>query len=398
MTSDREKIYLDNAATSFPKPESVYRTMDAYMREIGASAGRGAYREAAEAERLLESVRKKILTLLGADSGRMIFTFNATDAINMALKGVLDEGDHVITTCLDHNSILRPLRAMEEAGRISVTRVPCSPAGLVDPDDIRKALRRKTRLIATLHGSNILGTLNPVREIGDVAREKGLLFLLDAAQTMGSRHVRPAETGAQMIAFPGHKGLLGPLGTGGLYFDPDLAPEPLREGGTGSRSESDFQPSDYPDRWEAGSHNLPGIAGLGAGLDYILERGLDDIHREKTRLAGLFIEKVGGIDGVRLYGPRDTASREGVFSLNVAGLDPYALGEVLDLEYGIKGRAGLHCAPLAHKAAGTFETGSFRLSLGPFSKPQHVERTAAALESLTRRSRTGSVGTQPAGG
>ncbi len=392
-----EKTYLDNAATSYPKPESVYRTVDSYMRKVGASAGRGAYREAAEAETLLESVRSKLLALMGAESGRMIFTLNATDAINLALKGVLVEKDHVITTHLDHNSILRPLKAMEQAGRISVTRVPCSSTGRVDPDDIRKAVRRETRMIATLHGSNILGTLNPVREIGEVAREHGLIFLLDAAQTMGSRLVRPSETGAGMIAFPGHKGLLGPLGTGALYFDASLDPCPLREGGTGSRSESDSQPEDYPDRWEAGSHNLPGIAGLGAGLDYILERGLDDIHREKRRLTVLFLEKLERIDGLALYGPRDAASREGVFSLNVPGIDPHVLGGVLDREYGIKGRAGLHCAPLAHKAAGSFETGSFRLSLGPFNTEEQIDRSAEALESVVRNHRSGRTGSKATG-
>ncbi len=386
-TRATEKIYLDNAATSFPKPEAVYRTVDHYLRSVGASAGRGAYREAAEAERVLEEVRGKLLTLLGTPRGRVVFTLNATDAINQALKGTLAPGDHVITTCLDHNSILRPLRAMESEGRISVTRVPCSPEGIVDPDDVERAVCGKTRLIATLHGSNILGTVNPVEAIGCIARERGLLFLLDAAQTIGSRPVLPEEIGAQMVAFPGHKGLLGPLGTGALYFDESLDIAPLREGGTGSRSESDSQPEFYPDRWEAGSHNLPGIAGLGAGLDYILERGIADIQMEKTRLTRRFLDGFAALKGVTLHGPRDGALREGVFSLNVAGLAPADLGVMMDLEYGIKGRAGLHCAPLAHSAAGTFKTGSFRLSLGPFSRDYHLDRALAALEAAGGRTR-----------
>jgi len=383
--SEQQKIYLDNAATSWPKPEAVYKTIDGYMRTVGASAGRGAYREAAEAEEILESVRRKILILLGGDGhpapGRVVFTLNATDAINLALKGILRDGDHVVTTCLDHNSILRPLHALESAGRITVTRVACAADGRVDAGDVERAVTARTRMIATLHASNILGTLNPVEEIGRIARERQILFLLDAAQTMGSRPVVPREIGADLVAFPGHKGLLGPLGTGGLYFDERVEIAPLREGGTGSRSESEVQPDDYPDRWEAGSHNLPGIVGLGAGVDYILERGIDEIHGEKDRLARSFLRGLERIDGIRLYGPRDGAQREAVFSLNVAGADPHELGAFLDGQFQIKGRAGLHCAPLAHRAAGTIETGSYRLSFGPLNGQGDVEASLHALES-----------------
>jgi len=384
-----ERIYLDNAATSFPKPEGVYRAPETYMRRVGASAGRGAYREAAEAERILEEVRAKLLALLGLKEGRVVFTFNATDAINLALKGILVEGDHVVTTCLDHNSVLRPLDALERAGRIAVTRVPCSPEGIVDPGDIARAVTSKTRLIATLHASNILGTLNPVKEIGRIVRERDVLFLLDAAQTMGSRPVLPREIGAHMVAFPGHKALVGPLGTGALYFEESLDPVPLREGGTGSRSESDRQPEDYPDRWEAGSHNLPGIVGLGAGIDYVMERGLEAIHAEKERLTRVFLEGAAGIEGLDLYGPRDAALREGTFALNVGDLSPHELGALMDVEFGVKGRAGLHCAPLAHKAAGTFRRGSFRLSLGPFNTEEHLRKALGALEAASGGCRSG---------
>jgi len=376
-------IYLDNAATSFPKPEAVYRTVDSYMRNIGASAGRGAYKEALEAGEILESVRARLLELLGVRQGRVVFTLNATDAINMALKGILREGDHVITTQLDHNSILRPLRAMEQEGRISVNRVACSPAGLVDPDDVERALTPRTRMIATLHASNVMGTLNPVAEIGRIARNAGILFLLDAAQTMGSRPIDPQALGVHLLAFPGHKGLLGPLGTGGLYFEDWIDLLPLREGGTGSRSESDVQPEDYPDRWEAGSHNLPGIAGLGAALGYLLERGLDEIHRLKLGLTRCFLEGLEQMKRVVLHGPRDPILQEGVFSITIPGLDPYELGALLDREYGIKGRAGLHCAPLVHNAAGTIETGSFRLSLGPFNSEDEITRVLSVFEKVS---------------
>ncbi len=398
--SEQPKIYLDNAATSWPKPEEVYTAMDGYMRTVGASAGRGAYREAAEAEEILESVRRKILVLLGgggrAAPGRMVFMLNATDAINLALKGTLLDGDHVVTTCLDHNSILRPLHALESAGRITVTRVACAADGRVDADDVERAVTARTRMIATLHASNILGTLNPVEEIGRIARARGILFLLDAAQTIGSRPVLPEPIGAHIVAFPGHKGLLGPLGTGGLYFDETVDIAPLREGGTGSRSESDVQPTDYPDRWEAGSHNLPGIVGLGAGVDYILRRGIENIHCEKDRLARSFLQGLERIDGVRLYGPRDTSQREAVFSLNVTGVEPHQLGALLDAEFQIKGRAGLHCAPLAHRAAGTIETGSYRLSFGPFNRPDHIETSLHALERAARE--FGSLSTAVANG
>jgi cysteine desulfurase family protein len=387
-----DKIYLDNAATSHPKPEGVYRAVDGYMRDIGASAGRGAYREAMEAGRILDAVRDKILALLGSPRGRVVYTFNATDAINLALKGILAGGDHVVTTHLDHNSILRPLNALERRGLITVTRVPCTAEGFVAPGDVERAVTPQTRMIATLHASNILGTLTPAEEIGRIARERNILFLLDAAQTMGSRPVLPERIGAHMVAFPGHKGLLGPLGTGALYFDESLDIAPAREGGTGSRSESDVQPDDYPDRWEAGSHNLPGIAGLGAGLDYIASRGLAGIHEEKTRLTGIMLEGLRSIDGVDLYGPGDVSRREGVFSLNVAGRDPHELGALLDAEFGVKGRAGLHCAPLAHQAAGTIETGSFRLSLGPFNTEEHVAAALDALAAVAARSRVKRAG------
>ncbi len=384
-TRGSEAIYLDNAATSFPKPERVYRAVNEYMRQVGASAGRGAYGEAREAEKILETVRAKLLRLLGAsERGRVVFALNATDAINTALKGLLDEGDHVVTTHLDHNSVLRPLNALEKKGFISVARVPCSPEGFVDPGDIKRAVTGKTRLIATLHGSNILGTLNPVDDIGRIAREEGVLFLLDAAQTVGSRPVYPEKIGAHLVAFPGHKGLLGPLGTGALYFDKAVDPAPLREGGTGSRSESDAQPEEYPDRWEAGSHNLPGIVGLNAGLDYIAERGLDDIHRKKTRLAGLLLDGLSGRKSVTLYGPTDPADREAVFSLNLQGIAPHELGAFLDSEFNIKGRAGLHCAPLAHKAAGTFEQGSYRLSIGPLNEEEQISRVMEGLDYAVR--------------
>jgi cysteine desulfurase family protein len=350
------------------------------MRNVGASAGRGAYREAVEAERILDAVRSKILRFLGAPKGRVVFTLNATDAINLALKGILREGDHVITTHLDHNSVLRPLRVMEERGTIKVTRVACSPEGIVDPGNVRSALTSKTRMIVTLHASNILGTLNPVDEIGRIAREAEVLFLLDAAQTLGSRPVLPHRIGAHLVAFPGHKGLVGPLGTGGLYFEETVDVATVREGGTGSRSESDSQPEEYPDRWEAGSHNLPGIVGLGAGIDYLLDRGLDDVHEEKDRLARILLEGFDALEDVVMYGPRDPNLREGVFSLNVKGMNPHELGALLDAGFAVKGRAGLHCAPLAHRAAGTLETGSFRLSLGPFNTEGDVRTAMTALE------------------
>ena len=263
------RIYLDNAATSWPKPEAVYRAVDDYQRRLGAPAGRGSYSEAAETERIVGSCRQKIAQLLGAsDPSRIIFTLNGTDSLNLALHGLLRPGDHVVTTVCEHNSVLRPLRFLAEQRQVSATYVGCDGQGFVSPDDIRRAITPHTRLIALVHVSNVTGAIQPVEEVGRIAAEHGQTYLIDAAQSLGYVPIDVRRLGCHLLAAPGHKGLLGPLGTGVLYVAPGVEQQllPLRQGGTGTRSDEDIQPTSLPDRYEAGNLNVPGIAGLAAGV------------------------------------------------------------------------------------------------------------------------------------
>lgn len=379
-------VYLDNSATSFPKPESVYRAMDHFARHIGASAGRGNYAEAAETGEIILECRRRLARLFHApDPDRFVFGLNCSDALNLALKGVLAPGDHVVTTWMEHNSVLRPLREMEDRGMVTVTRVRCDGEGFVDPDDLRKALQPATRLIAVVHSSNVTGTLQPVREIARMARESGVLCLVDAAQSVGHVPIDLGADGFDLIAFPGHKGLLGPLGTGVLHVRPGLDLALVREGGTGSRSELDRQPDFWPDRHEAGSHNALGIVGLSEGLAYLLERGLEDVRGHDEAIMERFLVAAAELDGVTVFGPSDPHRRTPVFSVRVDGWDPVELAATLDREYAIKSRAGLHCAPLAHQTIGSWPEGATRFSFGHFNQPEDADFLARALSDLAQR-------------
>ena len=379
-------IYLDNAATSFPKPPAVYDALVDYSRRVGASAGRGAYAEAREAGRILDDCRQALADLIGAPrTERVIFTLNCTDALNLGLKGMLRRGDHVVTTWMDHNSILRPLHHLEATGEIEVTRVRANDEGLVDPAALAAAIGPRTRLVATLHASNVSGSLQPIADFGAVCRKAGVPLLVDAAQTIGAMPVDVEASGIDLLAFPGHKGLMGPLGTGALWMSDRVDPATVREGGTGSRSELAVQPDLLPDRYEAGSHNLLGIAGLLASVRYVTEVGLDAIAAHKRDLTERFIEGIAGVPGIRLHGPPSTEDRVAVFSLTFEGKDCDAMGETLDREYGLKVRSGLHCAPLAHQTLGTHETGTVRLSPGYFTTGDDIDRTVAAVRELAAK-------------
>lgn len=384
-----KRIYLDNAATTYPKPPTVIEAMQRYAVELGASPGRGAYRESRETGNLLSSCRELLCRLFnGESSSSIIFTLNASDSLNLAIQGWLRPGDHAITTWLDHNSVLRPYNALTNAGVIQQTRVQCDPiTGIVDPDDIRKAIQKNTRLITIAHASNVTGTLQPAASIGRLAREHGIAFLLDAAQTLGHVPIDVQRDCIDFLAAPGHKGLLGPLGTGVLYVRPDLASklQPIRYGGTGSLSESDVQPDFLPDRFEAGSHNAIGLAGLAAGVEYLLERGINEISNHQSRLSGAMLgicER--GFPGLRLFGPRALCDRVGVFSVRLQGYDnPRALSDTLEQRFGLLTRAGLHCAPLAHRTMGSFDLGgTTRFSFGPFTTTQDIAEVESALDVL----------------
>lgn len=378
-------LYLDNAATSFPKPPAVREAMLDYFDRVGASAGRGSYREADAAGELLWRCRESLARLINAPSPeRLVFTLNCTDALNLAIKGLLREGDHVVTTWMDHNSILRPLHALEDSGRITVTRVRADEQGLVDVAELRDAIRKDTRLVAMIHASNVSGSLQPALEVGRICRERGVCFLLDAAQTIGSLPLDVQALGVDLLAFPGHKALMGPLGTGGLWISSRVDLTPLREGGTGSRSEEAVQPLVLPDRYEAGSHNLLGLAGLLAALEYIREVGIETIADHKRHLSAALTAGLGEIPGVSLAGPRSLDDRVAVFSVTFEGVDPGSAGVALDRDYGIKVRSGLHCAPLAHQSLGTFDTGSVRFSPGYLTRLEDVERTLDAVKRYAR--------------
>ncbi|OGR28632.1 MAG: cysteine desulfurase [Desulfuromonadales bacterium GWD2_54_10] len=379
-------IYLDNAATSFPKPESVYQAVMHAMRTIGASPGRAGHRRSMEAGRLLFQAREAVATLFAIpDSSRVIFSHSATEALNLALRGTLIPGDHVITTSMEHNSLLRPLFLLRRQG-VELTIVQAGVDGRVDPDDIRRALRTNTRMIAVGHISNVSGTIQAVDTFAGIAREAGALFLLDAAQSAGSVPIDVVKTGIDLLAAPGHKGLFGPQGTGFLYAASAVPLRPLLAGGTGSSSTSEEQPDTVPEGFEAGTHNLPGIAGLKAGVEFVLEQGAAVIGEKERKLITSAAQRLAAVPGVTLCGPIDPADRGGALSFTCAGTDPATLAFMLDQHFDIAVRAGLHCAPYAHRTLGTFPGGTLRISPGWFTTSEEIAIFCNAVVECTRSS------------
>ncbi|HEX8916490.1 MAG TPA: aminotransferase class V-fold PLP-dependent enzyme [Humisphaera sp.] len=384
------RLYLDNAATSFPKPRGVTDAMVRYATELGASAGRGAYREAVETGTLIAECRRRINRLLnGERPEHVVFTLNCSDALNLAIKGLIDPAKgpaHAVCTHIDHNSILRPLNELESRGWITQTQVPVDSAtGLVDPDDIRRAIRPETKLVAITHASNVTGTVQPLREIGRICRERAVPFVVDAAQSAGHLPIDVQADCVDLLAAPGHKALLGPLGTGFLYIRPGVERilRTLREGGTGSVSEQAVQPEFMPDKYEPGSHNAIGIAGLSEGVKWVLDQTVEKLHAQEMDLVRTFIEGVGDVEGLTYFGPQGVRSRIGVFSVRVDGYDPHELSMILEGSYGILTRSGIHCAPLAHAAIGTTAGGgATRFSFGPFLSKQDVKFAADALSEI----------------
>jgi cysteine desulfurase family protein len=377
-------IYLDNAATSFPKPEAVYQALDRFARSSLANPGRAGHKMALAAEHALDDARHLLNQLFrGEGPERFVFTLNCTDALNMAFKGVLAEGDHVITTDLEHNSVSRPLRKLELDGRITLTRLHADRGGTVDPDDFRKATTPRTRLIALTHASNVLGTVQPVAEVGRLARERGLLFLVDAAQTAGVVPIDVRALHIDLLAFPGHKSLLGPTGTGALYVGPRATLRAWREGGTGGDSASETQPAEFPYFLEGGTPNVLGVAGLAAGVKYVQDQGLDRIHAHEVRLTERLWRRLDEIGGYEVFGHRDLSRRVGTLSFRSEALPAAELGGILDQAFDVAVRPGLHCAPYIHRALGTFPEGTVRVSPGPFSTEQDIDHLARALAEIT---------------
>ena len=385
-TADNRRIYLDNAATSWPKPEAVYRAVDDYQRFLGAPAGRSGYAEAIAVSHEVEATRARVARLGGLDEPRhLIFTCNGTDSLNLAIHGLLGEGDHVVTTAIEHNSVLRPLEHLARDGRITVTRVACDGQGFVDPDEVRRALRANTRLVAISHASNVTGAVQPIAEIGRVAREAGALVLCDAAQSLGHMPLDVRELGVDLLAAAGHKGLLGPLGTGVLAIGPRAIGQldSIRQGGTGTESQLTSQPSESPAMFESGNLNVPGILGLGAGVAFLEERGLDAIELEGRQLTARLLDAFRSVAGLRVLGPPDAQSRVPLVSIALDGYDPQEVALSLDAAHRIQVRAGLHCAPAMHASLGTAESGgTVRFSLGPFTTAADIDAAAEAVAEL----------------
>jgi len=378
-------IYLDNAATTWPKPACVAQTMTDYALNVGASPGRASHRLSLAASRVVYDTREALGRLFGvSDPLRIVFTANGTEALNLVAMGYLNSGDHVVTTSVEHNALMRPLRHLESLG-VRLTIVPCGVDGTLDPAAVEQALRPNTVLLAINHASNVVGTVLPIAQIGAIARMRGILMLVDSAQTAGAYPIDMAAMGIDLLAFTGHKGLFGPQGTGGLCLGERVDVErlrPLKRGGTGSNSESEEQPSFLPDKYEAGTLNAVGIAGLGAGARYVLEQGVSRIRRHEEELTACLLSGLRAIPGLQLYGTGDASLQVATVSFNVTDIQPSEVAERLDEEHGVLCRAGLHCAPAAHRTIGTYPRGSVRFGLSYLNTLEQVDAAVEAVRSV----------------
>lgn len=366
-------LYLDNAATSFPKPDEVARSVYEFIHFLGGNSGRGNNQLSRKSSEILDDTRRKLAQLFNIGAyERIAFTPNITYSINLALHGFLEAGDHVITTSMEHNAVARPLYALSAQG-IEWTRVKCDADGRLDPEMLEQNIRANTKLICILHASNVTGTIMPIREVGRIAAKHKILFMLDTAQTAGIIPIDVIKDGIDILTFTGHKGLLGPQGTGGIYIKPGLDIKPLIRGGTGSFSESLLQPEFMPDVLESGTMNMPGLMGLNASIGFILSKGVNTIREHEQRLGQDLIDGLKEIKGVHLYGPGDLNKQTAVISFNLAGLYCGDLALLLEERYGIISRAGLHCAGLAHNTIGTGEEGCCRLSPGYFNTGEDIQ-------------------------
>jgi cysteine desulfurase family protein len=352
------------------------------METIGGNAGRGGHSLALGAARVVYRAREAVAKLLGAsDPMRIVFTASATEALNLALKGLLRPGDHVVTTSMEHNSVIRPLRTLEARG-VTFDAVAASPTGSISIDDLEAAIGPETRLVVISHASNVTGAIAPLTEIAEACRRRRVKLLVDAAQTAGVYPIDVEALSVDLLAFAGHKGLFGPPGTGGLYLGLGVSLEPLIHGGTGSASDDELQPTFLPDRYESGTLNTVGLAGLAAGAEFVLEEGITSIREKEEALANRIRHGLGLIRGVKVYGPPETEPAAGVVSFSVTNGDPGDVAFVLDRAYGIAVRAGLHCAPRAHRTIGTFPQGTIRVSPGYFNEEDDVSKFLAAISEI----------------
>lgn len=386
INKEQSVIYLDHAATSWPKPASVTEAVMSVMLNDAANPGRGSHAMAVRASRVLFDARKQLAKLFNIKNPNDIaFASNTTMALNMAIKGFLKPGDHVIATSVEHNSVRRPLYYLEQKIGIEVTYIEGDVTGNINVDDLNKHIRPNTSLVVVNHSSNLLGTIMPLADIAEIVRKHDIKLLVDAAQSAGILPIDVRTMGIHMLAFPGHKGLLGPQGTGGLYIDPNLELEPLLHGGTGSQSEALEQPCVRPDRYEAGTQNTPGLAGLSKGVQHVLLEGVQNIHLKEWTLAQRLLHGLESIEGVKLLGPAIGEQRTGIVAFNLQSVDPSELSFILDQHYGIAIRAGFHCTPLAHACAGTSDTGAIRASVGIYTTEADVDALTDAIKEISQQ-------------
>ena len=375
-----EMIYLDNGATSFPKPDDVYTYMDHFYRNFGVNPGRSGYDLCMETGAVVDDTRKMLTAFFnGTDPDRLCFSYNSTDALNLIIFGMLKPGDHAVTTTLEHNSVIRPLYHLAQDG-VEVDHVPFDEAGFVDPDEIKKRFKPNTRLVIVNHASNVIGTVQPIRQIGKYCREAGIPFAIDASQSAGKIPIDMEEDNIDVIAFTGHKSLLGPTGIGGLYVREGVEIRHTRAGGTGVRSAVRTHLDEYPWRMEYGTGNVLGIAGLNAGVKWVLNKGLAEIHEHEMHLATMLRHGLAAISGVTLYCLDDLTNHIAVLTFNIDGMEAGEVGTMIDVDHNIACRTGLHCAPLVHDQLGTTKIhGSVRFGIGPFNTESHIE---AAIEAV----------------
>ncbi|MED0671494.1 aminotransferase class V-fold PLP-dependent enzyme [Aneurinibacillus aneurinilyticus] len=375
-------IYLDNAASTWPKPPEVSRAVAKCIDEYAANPGRGGHKLSLKASKAVYQARVRLARLFNVKNPNDIFfTVNATHALNQAIKGFVKAGDHVITTSLEHNSVRRPLEFLRKEAGVQITYIKPENHQF-SLDAITSAIQTNTTMIVVSHASNLLGTIAPVKEIGLIAREAGITYLVDASQTAGILPLDVEEMKIDMLAFPGHKGLYGPQGTGGLYVRSSVELTPLLHGGTGSHSEKIDQPMTRPDRYESGTLNTPGIVGLSAGVDFVLKTGVETIRQKEWTLTQLLLDKLSRVEGVRVFGPDKDIERVGVVPFMLEGVDASELAYILDQEYNIAVRSGFHCTPLAHETAGTSDTGAVRVSFGYFNEEEDIDALIKALQEI----------------
>lgn len=376
-------IYLDNAATSYPKPDKVYEDIYKCMVDYCANPGRSGHSMSVRVSSEIMGVREKISNFFGADSPLQVcFTKNATEALNIAIRSILDKGDHVITSSMEHNSVIRPLRSLERDAGTEVTIVDGNKSGEIDADSIKKSIKSGTKLIILTLSSNVNGAIMPVKETGSIARDNKVLFAVDASQGAGSLPLDMKKMNIDLLVFPGHKGLLGPQGTGGLCVKNDVILKPLIQGGTGSNSKNTFQPRIMPDMIESGTLNAPGIIGLGSGIDFLEDFGLENIRLYKEMLTGKLFDGLNDINGIKIYSSKENNS--GIIAFGIEGISSSEIGNILNSKYDIAVRAGLHCSPLAHKTLGTLETGLVRLSIGCFNTLDDIDRTIETVKLIVK--------------